>query len=394
MLKNALLNNLKWFANSGVMLPNDGLWGVAERVAVTQGNSVIDEMKAAFQAWTDYDGYCVIEQRRADCNFEAAYMYLIASQALKNPEYHKIAVNILDFLYFRSGLLERNGTQDIKGSWNWSHIKRRSVVYFDDDAWCVFIQLEIAAAFPELDKRYEMSKWAMILADELLIGARRVFDEKAVSNEGHWYDKTGAWQGRLNLPHWGSLVCMALGRAWKENHKEAYLAFIRDYHQYLRENIDIFNASEIAYSIIGASNAYKFTGIAKDLELAKVFGKRLVARIDINGNIPAEHFETPTGPHLVDTIYTVNWALVGLQMLCIVDNSFKASFDKVLSLILKIQDNSPEPQFAGCWRGMYDMHTHTWGGGDRYEGGASSIYTGWTNAPISIVIGNEILANA
>jgi hypothetical protein len=31
---------------------------------------------------------------------------------------------------------------------------------------------------------------------------------------------------------------------------------------------------------------------------------------------------------------------------------------------------------------MYDMVNGCWGGGDCHEGGANSIYTGWTNAPI------------
>ena len=38
-----------------------------------------------------------------------------------------------------------------------------------------------------------------------------------------------------------------------------------------------------------------------------------------------------------------------------------------------------------------DMSTNSWGGGNCYEGGADSIYTGWTNAPISIVIALELL---
>ena len=32
---------------------------------------------------------------------------------------------------------------------------------------------------------------------------------------------------------------------------------------------------------------------------------------------------------------------------------------------------------------MYDMKAKAWGGGNCYEGGAGSIYTGWTNAPIA-----------
>jgi len=44
----------------------------------------------------------------------------------------------------------------------------------------------------------------------------------------------------------------------------------------------------------------------------------------------------------------------------------------------------------GCWRGMYDMKMKKWGGGNCFEGGADSIYTGWTNAPIPWVVANSI----
>jgi len=40
---------------------------------------------------------------------------------------------------------------------------------------------------------------------------------------------------------------------------------------------------------------------------------------------------------------------------------------------------------------MFDLNANSWGGGDRFEGGAGSIYTGWTNAPIASVIAMDIL---
>ena len=101
-MKNSLLRNLNWFLNSGVMIPESGIWGVAERVAVTNGNEAIEVMKKSFPAWMQYDGYCVIEQRRADCNFETAYLFLLAGRALGETKYYDIAVNLLDYLYFRS----------------------------------------------------------------------------------------------------------------------------------------------------------------------------------------------------------------------------------------------------------------------------------------------------
>jgi hypothetical protein len=65
-----------------------------------------------------------------------------------------------------------------------------------------------------------------------------------------------------------------------------------------------------------------------------------------------------------------------------------------MGLLLKIQDKSPEKHLHGCWRGMYDLKTKSWGGGDRFEGGANSIYSGWTNAPISIVTAFELLGKS
>lgn len=40
----------------------------------------------------------------------------------------------------------------------------------------------------------------------------------------------------------------------------------------------------------------------------------------------------------------------------------------------------------GSWQGMYDISLCRWAGGDRYEGGANSIYTGWTNTVIALAM--------
>lgn len=389
-MKNALLKNLNWFENSGVMLPNDGLWGVAERVAVVKNNEAIEKMYASFVAWTPHGDYSIIEQRRADCNFETAYLYLLAAEVLKEQKYTDIAVNLLDFLYHRSGLLWRNEDQYPYGSWNWSHIKRSSDVYFDDEAWCVFLQLEIAKRYPELDKKYNMKHWAMILADQLASGSLRVM--RACREQKDWADtEKKIWLGNLSLPHWGSLAVMALARAYAEEPKQEYLDFIKEYDAYLNEKPAEFNVSECSYALIGDCAAYRYTGDEKYLATARLYGDIILGKMKESGNIPAEHYEAPTGEHLVDTIYTVNWALIGLQALSAVDAKYTAAYEKLKALIIRIQDNSPEVQFNGCWRGMFDMNQNSWGGGDRYEGGAGSIYTGWTNAPISWVLALDLL---
>ena len=70
---------------------------------------------------------------------------------------------------------------------------------------------------------------------------------------------------------------------------------------------------------------------------------------------------------------------------------FREPCRKLLELILRIQDTAPEKQFNGCWRGMYDLEKRQWGGGNRFEGGAGSIYSGWTNAPIASALALELL---
>ena len=154
--------------------------------------------------------------------------------------------------------------------------------------------------------------------------------------------------------------------------------------KFVDEHMEEWNTSELGYAILGAACAVR--GMPEkewyQNHLTRL-GAKLIARQDPQtGNFASEHdAEAPAGPHLVDTIYTANWVLPALQCLKEQGSDAKA---KLLALLLKIQDTDPAPQFNGCWRGMYDLNTQSWGGGDRYEGGAGSIYTGWTNAPISL----------
>lgn len=391
-MKQLLFNNLEWFYNSGVMIPENGLWGVAERVALTKNNSALEKMLYSFPAWTIHEDYCIIEQRRADCNFQAAFMYLLSYKALQDKKYYDTAVNILDFLYFRSGLLWRSEDTYVPGSWNWSHIKRSSVVWLDDESWCVFLALEIADKFPELEKKYEMKRFAMMLAPHIataMLDAMSAGVEVLEDSENHWKGKN--FSGLADQPHWGSLACMAIARAYKEDHKAEFIEVLEKYHTYLKDYANKFNVSEVCYAIIGACAAFTYLKDEFYREIAEIFGQKLLDKVGENGNIPSEHNEAPCGPNLVDTIYTINWALLGLLGLRAFNSKYGETFDKVLKLVCSIQDKSSESYLKGCWRGMYDMNTGTWGGGDCYEGGAGSIYTGWTNAPISIVIALELL---
>ena len=385
-LEKSLLKTWNWFTRSGVMLPADGSWGVAERVMLTEGNEAREKTLDSFPAWTEHKGHCIIEQRRADCNMETAFLFLMLHNLFGNFQpFRKTALNLLDYLYFKSGLLHRKGEGNFPGTWEWSHIKFSNNIYFDDNAWMVILPLKIAKISPALDQKYNMRYFALRLAGTLAQEAPAYLQGEADP------ERKFSFLGNIKLPHWGSLVCLALAEAFLCDPDEKYLPFIEMYEEYLVKNADSFTTSEFAYAILGSTSAYYATGRQKSLDCAKLFAEKILSVMDPEtGAIPSEHYEAPSGKGLADTIYTMNWSLLALQNMAYLDTRYQAAYEKILSLLLRIQDNSMAKHLKGCWRGMYDLEKECWGGGDRFEGGANSIYTGWTNAPIAWAVAFEL----
>lgn len=388
-LKQALRKNLEWFTNSGVMLPPDGSWGVAERVAITRGNGSIGKMFSAFPAYMIHDGYAIIEQRRPDCNFETALMFLLANKVFGDKKYFRIAENILIYLYCRSGMRNNKSYKDYPdASWKWSNISWNISIFFDDNSWNCVIPLIIAKMHPGLDKKFNMRESALALASELERNFNTHFNEEDSA-------KIFKWAGNVKSPHWGSLAVMTFAFAFRETSEKKYEKAIFKYNDYLMQNKNAFTTSEHAYILLGnTAAAFVLEKNKRLVGAAELFADMMLSKMDDAGNIHSEWArEAPAGTNLVDMVYTQNWALVALQSLYSLTKNKKYgdAFRKALELVVSIQDKSAGKQFKGCWRGMYDMQAGEWGGGDRYEGGAGSIYTGWTNAPISITIANELL---
>ena len=379
-LKKSLGMTRKWFEKSGVMIPENGLWGVAERVLLVGRNQTAQKTLDSFPAWTPHeqDGYCIVEQRRADCCMQAAFLYLKLYEIFGVKAYYSNARNLLAFLFNRSGLLQRLGGKTIEGVWQWSHIRRSLAIWFDDNAWMAALILKVSAHYPDLDREFSLKEWGLKLAD-LLADAlpRYIAGEKASEEKFSWF-------GHPKQPHWGSLVCQALAEAMKFQKKPEYRKTVDDYHRYLLDHVDEFDPSEYSYALLGATASYTVMKDKLSLKTARVFADKIVSVMDPEtGNLPSRHNEAPIGDHLADTIYTLNWAVLGMQNIQRIDGKYTEAYEKILGLLIRIQDTSPEPWLFGCWRGMYDLKTGTWGGGNCYEGGADSIYTGWTNAPIA-----------
>jgi len=99
-------------------------------------------------------------------------------------------------------------------------------------------------------------EWSAPLAQALADGFAASFHAGNFNEVSDCYHPDGLWYGRPQLPHWGSLVCMALSIACSEGIESAgSKEIIREYHEYVRDSIDTFNASELAYALIGCSAA-------------------------------------------------------------------------------------------------------------------------------------------
>lgn len=376
-VKKAIEKNIHWFISSGVMKPADGTWGIAERV-VTCDNKALETVINAFPYYTKHQGTYILEHRRPDCNFETAWLFASASSALDKPELNTVAENILEYLFNRSGLLNKSYKDLPPGAWEWSTNNLKNQFYFDDNGWNCLISLLLANRFPELDKRFQLKQRALVLADTL----DRALNEQFFKQSGRT-----VIVGKPELPHWGSLACMAIAVASSISDNAQWKDTVVRYHRYLETRQNLLNASEQAYLMIGGSIAAKALNDKYIQMVVERSAEILLSKADpVTGNIASEHYEIPNGIHLADLIYTVNWAYMGFQLTAALTGkeSYCSAFQKLTDMLIAIQDNNKNPLLNGCWRGLYDFNEKNWGGGDLHEGGSGSIYTGWTNAPISI----------
>lgn len=380
-VQESLLLNIEWFLKSGIMRPASGEWGVAERIVIS-GNKALKMVLSAFPYYTEVRGGFILEHRRPDCNFETAWLFAVASEALHKPELLDVAGNILDFLFRRSGLMNKSYPDLPEAVWEWSSNNLKNQFYYDDNGWNGLLQLALAKRYPEFDRRFHLRFWGLKLCNTLA---------NALKNEffGH---APHTIIGKPELPHWGAVCCMAIAAAALETGNGEYGKVVQRYFRYLDDQFDSFNTSELAYIAMGGGIA---AGLLDDYTIrstAEHATAVLLNHMKVSGNIASEHYEIPNGYDLVDLIYTMNWTLLGLQEVAALTGKaiHLQGFETVSHLLIGIQDRTPDPLFKGCWRGLYDRKRGSWSGGDLHEGGSGSIYSGWTNAPIAIALAHHL----
>jgi hypothetical protein len=391
--------NCDWFINSGVMRPNDGFWGVGERICAPAGEKVTERIRQSFFCQTPLPGgACALEHRRADCNYEAAYLFRLAGEAFNKPEYLKISDNIIDFMVDRSGL-ERSARGDARqGLWRWWSPFFRDPYYIDDNAWCCVMAMKLA----QMGRPEQRDK--AIMSAQLMHRHCRPYVEHFVRHgleTPYEYPKEGGVLGLMLEPHFIGLTCMAFAHAARFDETLPYRQLAEAYCSIILNGPPAsdrkrlcgaistglpWTMSEYAYLALSASIAAEGFNSDSIRQVALRAADILIDHQEESGHLRSEHFETPPGRHLCDLIYTDNWAVLAYYHVWLLSGKqpkYRAAFDKLLGLLAGIQDASGDVCFDGCWRGLYDTLARQWGGGDCYEGGQSSAYTGWTNAPIS-----------
>ena len=388
--------NIQWFKNSGIMRPTDGFWGVGERILVAEGNDALEKINKYFYCQTKLSpNVLAIEHRRADCNFETALEFDIASEVLKDPSLKIIADNIIEFLIKRSALRQVLESSPARDLWGWSMPLSSNVCWTDDNSWVITISLILSRR-----GRKELK--------EIGIAAARCMRKHMMDFYAH-LDKNGkeakyeneVMAGTNLSPHWLGLTTMAFSHAAVFDLDTDYTNVVAKYYDYAPSGPPKFMAesrtptitglpwtlSEYGYLAFSAAIAAKQFELDSARNTARLAADSLVEHQYKDGHFAAEYDEAPIAPHLADMIYTQNWATLGLYHAWLLfdrDEKYRNAFDKSLAFLARIQDKSKERFYNGCWRGLYDTKAGAYGGGDKWEGGRGSIYSGWTNAPITL----------
>lgn len=395
----ALRRSIAWFEGSGVMRPADGFWGVGERIAVMQGNASADLINQVFPNQTSIGpGVVVLEQRRPDCNMQAALLFDLAAEALGDPRLRGVADRILEYLLQRSGLRDGDPKSPTFGMWGWANPKFTHIYWVDDNAWVAILCLVLARrGHPHL------RDIGITAARALLPHAVRYLETFRALGKPQRVETM--LKGLKLNPHWLGLATMAFAHAAVDDPQTDYLGVVRLYHELVpggprttgRESGASpsgqgWTASEYAYLAMTASVAADRFADESCRAAARMATDALLRMQSEHAHFSSEHDEAPLGEHLADLIYTQNWATLGLLHAARLfrDDAALAAARRSLAFLARIQDPGPEPWFAGCWRGAYDVRTGRWGGGDCHEGGQGSIYSGWTNAPIALAFLMEL----
>jgi hypothetical protein len=359
---------------------------------------------------------------RNDCNTESAMVLALDGRFNRQPQHALIASNLLDFVYFNSGLCQGargDPAQAAFGLMGWGDVAPGWLVanYGDDNARAMLATAVAAAAWPT-------DRWDERLMRALLANLRTTgklgfrgdrIDLPALAQNGwqHYYQAE-----TINCsPHFESYLWACYLWAWQQTGFRPFLDRTRTAitmtmkaypdHWYWQNNI------ERARMLLCLAWLVRVEDTPEHREWLNRVASDLLACQQPSGAIyeslgkgPNSWFHAPRrnedygtsetpllqqdGDPVSDQLYTTGFALLGLHEAvgATGDSKLKQAEDKLAKYLCRIQTRSQKfPQLNGAWfRAFDDRRWEAWASSADVGWGAWSIESGWGQAWIAAVL--------
>ena len=354
---------------------------------------------------------------RSDCNGETALAFGLRWRLDGDERSRQVAGNLLDWVYFDSGLLHNDPAKADFGLLAWTHTSPS--LYGDNDIKAILGCMGTAALL-------ETDRWDEVLLRDIVgnfrtagihgfrgnclndgrllkLGWQQHWRARTVNYAPHYeawiwasylwlYDKTG-YEPLLERTRHGIRMMMAAYPdrwRWTNGIQQergrmlltlAWLVRVDDrpeHRAWLKRMADDVQKCQVASGAIREELADLALGSCRPTQSNAEYGTREASLIQQNGDPVA------------DMLYTCNFAFLGLHEAYAAtgEKQYREMADRLAEFLVRIQVRSEaHPELDGGWFRAFDYrHWDYWGSNADAGWGAWSIEVGWTQAWIPTVL--------
>ena len=365
-----------------------------------------------------YDGSQPVNHGlRSDCNGETALAFALRWRLDDDRRSRQVAGNLLDWLYFKSGLLHNDPAKADFGLLAWTHTSPS--LYGDNDIKAILSCMGTAALL-------ETDRWDEVLLrdivgnfrtagihgfrgsclndDRLLkLGWQHYWRARTIHYAPHYeawiwasylwlYDKTGHPPLLERTRHGIRMMMAAYPDRWRWTNgiqqergrmllTLAWLVRVDDrpeHRAWLKRMADDMQKCQVACGAIREELGEIARGQYRPTQSNAEYGTREASLIHENGDPVA------------DMLYTCNFAFLGLHEAYAAtgEKQYRQMADRLAEFLVRIQARSDaHPELDGGWFRAFDFrHWDYWGSNADAGWGAWSIEVGWTQAWIPTVL--------
>lgn len=354
---------------------------------------------------------------RSDSNGESALAFALCSKVDGDARSRQIAVNLLDWVYFTSGLFQKDETKANFGLVNWAHDS--SALYGDNDIKIILSCIGTSAILG--DDRWDEVLLVNILANYRTTGVNG-FRGGSLSNgnvlkhgwQNYWRAKTVHYAPHYEAWIWASYLWLYHKTGYKpllertrkaiRSMMEAYpdkwrwtngiqqergrmlltLAWLirvddqPEYRQWLKRIAKDMRKCQDSSGAIREELGPLQNGKYRPPQSNEEYGKSEASLIQQNGDAVA------------DLLYTCNFSFLGLHEAYAAtgDILYRRMADKLTEFLVRVQVKSEvHPELDGSWYHAFDFERWEYFGSNADHGwGAWSVEVGWTQGWVPTVL--------